>query len=201
MKIFIRYIIGEVIFLVLRTWFGSLKQIASEQIQQQAILGFWHDSIFPVIAFLYRFDDPAKYVALVSSSKDGRRLAMILKRMGFGVVHGSSSARGFESLLELMNALRQDKSVLITPDGPRGPSRVLKTGILELGRLSGKSIMAVRAECPAAWRTGSWDKAQLPRPFSVVRVSLSDRFDIGATASASELENAGKRLERLLNGN
>jgi lysophospholipid acyltransferase (LPLAT)-like uncharacterized protein len=58
-------------------------------------------------------------------------------------------------------------SLVVTPDGPRGPYRVAKPGALIVARQAALPILpiAVRAH-PAVRLTRRWDRQILPLPFS-----------------------------------
>jgi hypothetical protein len=58
-------------------------------------------------------------------------------------------------------------SVVVTPDGPWGPYRVAKPGVLIVARQSGLPIVPVAVHArPAIRLTRRWDRQLLPLPFS-----------------------------------
>ena len=67
------------------------------------------------------------FSALVSQSKDGEILTNILNSWGYNVMRGSSSKGGKKALEELISVSLKS-SVVMTPDGPRGPAGVSPTG-------------------------------------------------------------------------
>src|SRR5439155_5565129 len=56
----------------------------------------------------------------------------------------------------------------ITPDGPRGPRRQLKPGVVMIASQSGLPIVPVGIGFVRAWRFGSWDHFALPIPGSAM---------------------------------
>ena len=56
----------------------------------------------------------------------------------------------------------------ITPDGPRGPRRELKPGVVMIASQSGLPIVPVGIGFVRAWRFGSWDRFALPLPGSTL---------------------------------
>jgi len=56
----------------------------------------------------------------------------------------------------------------ITPDGPRGPRRVLKPGVVMIASQSGLAIVPAGIGFVSAWRFGSWDRFALPCPGSMM---------------------------------
>jgi lysophospholipid acyltransferase (LPLAT)-like uncharacterized protein len=103
---------------------------------------------------------------LISSHRDGEIIANVMKRFGFGLVRGSSKKRGLMALREMIEVLRQGSDLGITPDGPRGPAEVVKSGIAQAAVTSGRPVIPIAYA--AAWqlRATSWDRFILPIPFS-----------------------------------
>jgi lysophospholipid acyltransferase (LPLAT)-like uncharacterized protein len=56
----------------------------------------------------------------------------------------------------------------ITPDGPRGPRRELKAGVVMVASQSGLPIVPVGIGFVSAWRFRSWDQFALPQPGSTM---------------------------------
>jgi len=128
-----------------------------------AVVAFWHGKMVPV---WYRFRG-GHAAALVSGSRDGELLAGYLQRsLGYGkVIRGSSSRGGGEALAGVVEALRE-MSCLMTPDGPRGPSRHAKAGALVAARRGGRGVMLAGWTCRWRIRLKSWDAMEIPYPFS-----------------------------------
>ena len=130
---------------------------------------------------------------LVSAHRDGRRLADAAGRWGYEVVFGSSTRGGASGLKRIIRWLREGADVGFAPDGPRGPARVAKDGVLLAARHGGAAIVPVAASASAAWRLRSWDAFQIPRPWATVRLVYGPPLEV-AGASAAERT----RLERAL---
>lgn len=140
--------------------------------QGGVICAFWHSRIAlsPASWDLTRAQ-PTK--ALVSLSSDGQFLAHALAQQGFPAIRGSSAnkdkgdaAKGGSRALR--DGLRQLKvgGLAITPDGPRGPSRVMAEGMPLMAKMSGAPVVFIGVSCNPAIRLNSWDRAVLPLPFS-----------------------------------
>jgi lysophospholipid acyltransferase (LPLAT)-like uncharacterized protein len=56
----------------------------------------------------------------------------------------------------------------ITPDGPRGPRRSLKPGVVMIASQSGLAIVPAGIGFVRAWRFTSWDRFALPCPGSTM---------------------------------
>ena len=171
-----------------------------------AILAFWHDRV--VLGAYYTGARMARkervdVTALTSRSGDGELVAGAMRRWGARVVRGSSSAGGREALWALRSVVRRHgSSPIVVPDGPRGPARHLKRGILVLARMSGAPVLAMGLASDRLWRLRSWDRMTIPKPFARVRVCVR-RFEVGRRAGADGDQGSDRRerhrLESLLN--
>ena len=139
-----------------------------------AILAFWHDQV--IVGAYYTGTRMARkggvdVTALTSRSGDGELVARIMHRWGARIVRGSSSAGGREAMWKLRTVVRRHgSSPIMVPDGPRGPARHLKRGILVLARVSGAPVLALGFAADRHWRLNSWDRMIIPRPFARVRL-------------------------------
>jgi lysophospholipid acyltransferase (LPLAT)-like uncharacterized protein len=135
---------------------------------------------------------------LPSASKDGAFLAAILQCFGVQPVRGSSSRRGPQALLELTSLAERGFDLAITPDGPREPRYVVQDGVMSLAQLTGLPII------PSAVYTGwkievhSWDRFQIPLPFSRCEIRLGKPFYVPREATDAEREILRQQLEATL---
>jgi lysophospholipid acyltransferase (LPLAT)-like uncharacterized protein len=60
--------------------------------------------------------------------------------------------------------------MVITPDGPKGPREVVKSGVAHLAILSGAPVMPLAVHPSSYWRLKSWDQMIIPKPFSKVSI-------------------------------
>jgi lysophospholipid acyltransferase (LPLAT)-like uncharacterized protein len=126
---------------------------------------FWHRNI---IAACHFFRD-ADFGVSVSRSRDGDLVTALLQSMGYTPpARGSSSRGGSASLRALVREVRKGRTVSLVADGPRGPARRAKAGVVILGQLTGAPIYPVAFSASAAWRAGSWDGTIIPLPFARV---------------------------------
>ncbi len=132
---------------------------------------------------------------LVSRSRDGELIARTMALSRIGAARGSSSRGGVAATKELLDLLAAGKDVGITPDGPKGPARKVKPGVLALARLSRRPILPLSCATSRRWVfEKAWDRFQVPLPFSravvvhapLIRVRDSD----DDAAKAAELESA-----------
>lgn len=110
------------------------------------------------------------------------------------IILGSSGAGGRKAVDELVPALAAGASTAMFPDGPAGPARVLKRGVLHLAVQTGLPVVPVRFEPTRAVRLPGWDGKHLPLPFSTVRVVCGAPI----TVDSSDLDGAARALEAAL---
>lgn len=161
------------------------------------IVAFWHcDFIALVMAGAKGvFFREKHWYVLASQSRDGELLARTVKRFGVEAVRGSSSRGGARSLLQLKEKLMNRGSAAIAVDGPRGPRQIAKGGVIMLARSAGIPIYPVAFQLTKKWIINSWDRTEIPLPFSAVRVNLGEPLFLPEKLSAVELEEYRQRLE------
>lgn len=128
---------------------------------ERAIVAFWHGRLL-MMPFAYH-GQPV--TLLISQHRDGEYITRVACWLGFSVVRGSATRGGAVAFKQLIQVLRDGRHVGITPDGPKGPRQQVKSGVIELARLTGMPILPVTF---GAWpRTilKSWDHFLVPHPF------------------------------------
>lgn len=137
------------------------------------VFAVWHGAMLPPL-----WHRRGEGIALlVGRHRDAQLLAEAALRWGYAVYRGSSTRGGAPALKAVVRALRSGVDVALTPDGPRGPPRVAKRGVVAAARLGGARIVPVRTRAESAWRLGSWDRMAVPRPFSCVGVEYGPPID------------------------
>ncbi len=136
------------------------------------ILVFWHDELF-AMPWLYRkagFKRPAS--VMISRNLSGEVIAVIAKKFGIDAARGSPSKGGREACRELVEVLGKGELAGITPDGSRGPRHRLKSGVFLLAKTAKADVVPMRMS--HQWRIclPTWDRFQVPLPFSRVSVSI-----------------------------
>jgi lysophospholipid acyltransferase (LPLAT)-like uncharacterized protein len=155
------------------------------------LLAFWH-SRFVMMPYVYPHD---RIAVLVSRHRDAQMLTRILIRFGFAMAWGSSTAGGAQALRQALRMIRDAHDAAITPDGPRGPRRRVKPGVVALARLSGLPIMPVSFSASPARRLGSWDRTLVPLPFARGLYVCGEPYRIPRDADAAEQERHRLAIE------
>jgi hypothetical protein len=155
-----------------------------------AIVAFWHGRLL-MMPFAY----PGQRVTiLISQHRDGEYITRVAQWLGFGVVRGSATRGGATAFKQLIQALRDGRHVVITPDGPKGPRHQVKSGVIHLARLTGVPILPVAF---GAWpRTilKSWDRFLVPHPFGRGVYAWGEPIHVPADADKVAVEKLQSML-------
>lgn len=136
---------------------------------------------------------------LVSPSGDGELMHRLLPRFGYSTIRGSSNKQASRALREMLRELRAARTVVITPDGPRGPRHGMNLGLGWMSRATGYPIVTIGYAAERAWRLRSWDNFLIPKPFSRVRIHYGEPIRAEEDADEASLEAVTERVrERLL---
>jgi tetraacyldisaccharide 4'-kinase len=156
------------------------------------ILIFWHGGL--MIPMMY-YTDRGIYV-LVSQHKDGEIIARILKGLGCNLIRGSSSKGGKKVLLEMVNLLKKNNIVAITPDGPKGPYRKLKIGAISLAQKSGCPIIPISVSARNKKILKSWDRFVIVLPFTKCLISYDKPIYVKDDLGKEDLEKVSMKIEK-----
>lgn len=163
------------------------------------IFCLWHDELFSLIPVARQL----RVVSIVSPSSDGDMLARILESKNVGAVRGSSTRGGVRALLGLARMMKNEQvHACITLDGPAGPRHKAKEGALFLANRTNARIVPVRIRTHQAVRLPTWDRFQVPLPFSRVTIRFGEAWDVGRNAvpdvEAPTVARATRKLEEQL---
>ena len=153
----------------------------------RGIYCFWHQCTFPAGWYFRRYNA----CILISRSFDGELIARTLGRLGFRSVRGSSSRGAVGGLLALRQELARGGLAIFTADGPRGPAFESKLGPVKLAQRTGGAIGCFHLQAERSWTLRSWDRFQIPKPWSRVAVGWARAVPAPAPdATEEELERA-----------
>jgi lysophospholipid acyltransferase (LPLAT)-like uncharacterized protein len=161
---------------------------------RQPVMAFWHGRILPATYYFRR----RGIVVITSENFDGEWIARIIERFGYGTARGSTSHGARKAALRLVREMRAGKPVGFTVDGPRGPARVMQPGAVWLAKATGNPVLPFHLEASAAWSIRSWDRTQIPKPFSTVALVVGEPVYVAADAAGAQLEDVRVDLERRL---
>lgn len=179
------------------------SDLLAVQKSQAVIFCVWHNrlalclEVFRVF-LLRKIKRPCKLAAMVSASKDGGLLARVLELYGVQPARGSSSRRGRQALLELLRWAGRGYDIAITPDGPRGPCYKVQEGVVTLAQVSGRPILPVSYELTWKITLKSWDRFQIPLPFTKCLMHLTPPIWVPREATEAQREAIRQELEQRL---
>ncbi|UCH98502.1 MAG: lysophospholipid acyltransferase family protein [Candidatus Aminicenantes bacterium] len=160
------------------------------------IYAYWHRHIFVTI---YRFKKTGAR-PLISLSEDGELVSQVAVEFGMNPVRGSSSRGGARAFLAMANTIKEDNSeVLITADGPKGPSKQIKDGTIRLAQKTNSAIV------PICWHASrekvfkkTWDQFKIPLPFSKITYAYGEPFGIPADATKEDYPRLKENLKKAI---
>jgi lysophospholipid acyltransferase (LPLAT)-like uncharacterized protein len=158
------------------------------------IYTFWHDRIF-LSTYFWR---DKEIVVMTSQSFDGEYIARFIQRFGYGASRGSSTRGGIGALVEMIRLMSAGKPTAFTIDGPKGPRYVAKMGAVLLAKKTGQPILPFCITPKKFWTVNSWDKFQIPKPFTKAQVIISEPIYVPSDADEELAQKKNEELQRVL---
>lgn len=162
---------------------------------ERIIVAFWHGRLL-MMPFVY----PGKPGAiLISRHRDGEYMSRIAALLGFEVIRGSTTRGGVRAVKQMIRAVKGTLNLVMTPDGPRGPRAKVKSGIIEMARLTGAPIVPVSFSASRRRFLKSWDAFLVPVPLSRAVYIWGEPMYVPRTATSDEVAQHQETLEARLN--
>ncbi|HEY7188776.1 MAG TPA: lysophospholipid acyltransferase family protein [Vicinamibacterales bacterium] len=161
---------------------------------RQPVMAFWHGRILPATFYFRR----RGIVVITSENFDGEWIARIIERFGYGTARGSTSRGALKAMHQLVKDMKAGRPAGFTLDGPRGPARVAQAGAVWLASATGNPLLPFHLEASSHWSLKSWDRTQIPKPFSTVAIVVGEPMDVARHASPELLDQTRLDLERRL---
>jgi lysophospholipid acyltransferase (LPLAT)-like uncharacterized protein len=192
------WILRSLIELFMRTVTFSVEngQAVRALLEQKRpfVLVFWHGSMtYPWWRMRGR-----NAAALVSHSKDGQILANLLRSWGYHVLRGSSSRGSKEAMQAMRGAVREGHVLCVTPDGPRGPYHEMKMGAVRVAQTMHVPLVSVSVGYRRYRRLKSWDRFEIPFPFTRARVVYSEPVIIDPELTGEALDEVRLSIEKAM---
>ena len=181
-----RRALGVLVGLTARAWLATLRftllldPALDPASPRPWSLAFWHGQQFAIL----RWSRRRATVALVSLSRDGEIQASALPRVGVTIERGSSSRGGASGLKAIVRRLRKGGlDAAFAVDGPKGPCGVVRSesgmvGAALAARLAGGVVVPMASACSRSRVLArTWDRFELPLPFSRVVVAVGAPLD------------------------
>jgi hypothetical protein len=179
---------------------GLERARAAVRESRSVIPVYWHQHmLFGVRALLDLRPEGLKIGFLISPSVDGTAPAMLVGRIGGHVIRGSSTHTGARALRDYYETIvKQEISPALTPDGPRGPVHDFKPGAVMLSQLTGKPILPISIAASHTWRFRTWDRFELPLPFSRVVIAYGEPVRLPRGLDADSLARMQSEMAQRL---
>ena len=161
---------------------------------RQPVMTFWHGRILPATFYFRR----RGIVVITSENFDGEWIARIIERFGYGTARGSTTRGGPKAMVQLVRAMKAGKPAGFTIDGPRGPARVAQPGAIWLAGATGNPLLPFHLEAAHAWTLRSWDRTQIPKPFTSVSLVVGEPIEVSAESTNDDREVVRRTLEARL---
>jgi Uncharacterized protein conserved in bacteria len=162
--------------LVLKTCRVKIEgiDVLEEHLQgKSTILALWHNQLLLFPHVLAPYTKQRRFVAAVSASRDGDLLDTFIRTYPQASTIRIKHNRRHVALQTIATELNTSScTLLITPDGPRGPRYKAKPGIAWIQKTSQANIVVFSWTANRYFELSSWDRLRIPRPFSKIVVSL-----------------------------
>ena len=163
--------------------------------QAGALGALWHQGVL-IAAACYR--DSGVCVP-VSRSGDGDMIVAVARHLGLGEApRGSSRSGAVPVLRSLVRLVRSGRVVAILTDGPLGPARVSKPGVVQVASLAEVPIVPLALAARPRLRVPSWDGMLVPLPFARVVCQYGEPLAVPPGARGTRLEACRRGLDEQL---
>jgi lysophospholipid acyltransferase (LPLAT)-like uncharacterized protein len=190
---YLLYVFIRLLFATYRLRVKLDSDISEDFSKNIGVFYFWHQQIFAASYFLMKIR-AAKH-CIVSSSGDGRIAGGVIELFGYDVIYGSAFKNTIRVTRQALRILKNNQSFCIVGDGSRGPAFELKKGVPFLAVKANKPLFFIQCSSSRYFTfKKSWDKFQIPLPFSKINIHVSRR-DAHAL-----MHGSGHNLSRKLSG-
>lgn len=156
------------------------------------MLAFWHGRLLLMTVYWQR---KVPMNMLISQHADGELIAQAIGRIGVAAIRGSSKRGGAAAVRTMVKTARAGESLGFTPDGPRGPRMHATSGVIDVARLSGLTILPVSLSTRRHRALNTWDRFCAPLPFTSGVIHWGTPMIVARDADAATCEAARATLE------
>jgi lysophospholipid acyltransferase (LPLAT)-like uncharacterized protein len=164
----------------------------------RAVCALWHEEVFTV-AFNYRHFHGH---TLASVSDFGEVISEMLRLCNFVVFRGGSGSksRRRDVLGDLIEHMESVPRVIygLTVDGSQGPAYRMKPGCVAIARACRAPLVLVRTHYTRGITLDTWDRTQIPLPFTRRLTLASGPYWITPDADEAECEAFRRHVENEL---
>ena len=166
-------VIPPILFFFMRLFWLTYKKnyhFLQDPIDEQCMAITWHGELF-ISPQVYRaLRKNHKTSAIISQHHDGELIAKTLAFFNIVGLRGSSKKGARAVLLGAIKSIKEGYSVMISPDGPRGPRHSMSDGAVALAQKANLPLMVVNFRANSYWQLKSWDRFVIPKPFATLEI-------------------------------
>jgi lysophospholipid acyltransferase (LPLAT)-like uncharacterized protein len=194
------YLVGGFYFVLFNITRASCRIVktGAENIRpdRHYIFCLWHTHWWPYFVVNARFDRP--HVWINHPMWYMKPIHLALQWMGVQrIILGSQGEEGRAASDALAAELATGRySTTISPDGPGGPDRCFRKGVLHVAKKSGLPIVVVRIHAKRSIVFNSWDHKNFPWPFTTIMVT----YEPPVTVTEENFSSVAEVMPRLLSG-
>ncbi|MBI4041815.1 MAG: DUF374 domain-containing protein [Deltaproteobacteria bacterium] len=201
MKILYRYVLPPLLVMVFYPYIRTLRvRILNEEGEKlvrdrstRYIYGHYHEDI-PFIALSHAYSN---FMTMASRSQDGELISRLLSLLGYSMVRGSTRHFGAQLVTSMKEGIRHGKDLVLAVDGPKGPRRTVKPGIVYMARETQTRVILIAAAAKRQFIfKRSWDAMWIPWPFTKAVIFVSNPIEV--SANQVDLKEKAKELEKTL---
>lgn len=186
MAVVIKYTLRSILW-TCRVNVQGIDQFQTVAKDRRCILALWHNRLAILPEMLNRYTEGLKFKAVISSSRDGEPLAVVVESYSRGCTLRVPHHDRAKALLTMIQSLKyRSEVIVITPDGPRGPRYQLKPGIVMAALAAEACIVPFSWSADKYWTLKTWDGFMLPRPFSKISICFGAAITLSNEVAQKE---------------
>ena len=148
---------------------GNNNYIKMIEENKSIIFSVWHGHLLSIVYDLRNL----KINALAGTHKDADLISQIATKWGWNMIRGSSKKDGAIAYKTMLRLLYQSTNTMlfITPDGPSGPPRIPKNGIIGLAQSCKVGVIPITVQYTKSWGFKNWDTFYVAKPFGSISIN------------------------------
>ena len=185
--------------------YGHEHLAAARRSGRRALFVVWHGKgLIPVLFFqgapLVIYTSQPRDPSYGGFSKQVRRFTLAaLRHMGYQVLDAATFASESRGVIRFLQMLETGAGGIIAADGPLGPNYRAKPGAAFVAKRAGVGLIPVGAAMQHSLIMDSWDRFEIPRPFSRAVLAIGEMMPVPENANEDALAALSARLETTLN--
>ena len=162
---------------------GKENIINEINLGKSVILCVWHARLLSVVHNLKN----EKVNALAGTHQDADIISRVAASWGWNMIRGSSKEKGDIAYRKIFKILREKQNIFfITPDGPTGPPKIPKLGIIRASQKTQTNIIPIGVYSTRNWGFTNWDTFFLEKPFGKLFIKYGAPIQFGKNESSEK---------------